>query len=82
MKNDVVIFTTPGCTSCARAKAFLEEHRVPFVERNLAVDSRAMEELVSLGARRLPVVRVGSRMTSGFDAAVLEALLQLGREDA
>jgi len=82
MKNDVVIFTTPGCTSCARAKAFLEEHGVPFVERNLAVDSRAMEELVALGARRLPVVRVGGEMMSGFDPAALQALLQPEREDA
>ena len=82
MKNDVVIFTAPGCTSCGRAKAFLEEHGVPFVERNLAVDSCAMEELRALGARRLPVVRVGGEMMSGFDPVALHALLQPERDEA
>jgi glutaredoxin-like protein NrdH len=76
MTDEVVIFTTPGCTSCGHAKAFLEERGVPFVERNLAADSRAMEELIALGARMLPVVRVGSRMISGFDPAAIGALLQ------
>jgi glutaredoxin-like protein NrdH len=80
MNNDVVIFTVPGCTSCERTKAFLEEHEVPFVERSLAGDAGAMNELVALGARRLPVVRIGDEMISGFDQARLRALLGLAAE--
>ena len=32
----VVIYTSPGCTSCAQAKAFLAEHNVVFNECSLA----------------------------------------------
>jgi glutaredoxin-like protein NrdH len=82
MNNDVVIFTAPGCTSCECTKAFLEGHKVPFVERSLAGDSSAMNELIALGARRLPVVRFGDEMISGFDPARLRALLGLAAEGA
>jgi glutaredoxin len=76
MTQEVVIFTAPGCTSCGRAKAFLEERGVRFIERNLAVDARAMDELMALGLKMLPVIRVGSEIVSGFDPEKLRALLQ------
>jgi len=77
MASDVVVFTTPGCMSCERAKMFLKEHGVTFDERNLAGDSRAMDELIELGARMLPVVRVGDEIISGFDPARLRVVLGL-----
>jgi glutaredoxin len=82
MTREVVVFTAPGCTSCERAKAFLKAHGVTFAERNLAGDSRAMEELIALGARRLPVVRIGDEIISGFDPARLSDTLGLEAEDA
>jgi len=75
MTREVVIFTAPGCTSCGRAKAFLKQHGVPFTERNLSMDTGAMEELMALDARRLPVIRVGTEVVSGFDPKQLSGLL-------
>ena len=72
---DVTIFTGPGCTSCEWAKAFLTEHHVSFVERRLTDDPNAMGELLALGARALPVIRVGGEMLSGFDPVKLSRLL-------
>lgn len=74
---DVTIFTGPGCTSCERAKAFLTDRGVSFVERSLAGDPRAMDELMALGARMLPVIRIGGQVISGFDPVTLGALLNL-----
>jgi len=82
MGSDVVVYTTPGCTSCERAKAFLTAHGVTFAERSLAGDSGAVEELIALGARRLPVVRIGNEIISGFDPARLSEALGLAAEDA
>lgn len=31
----VRIFTTPSCSSCRKAKKWLEEHRIPYEEKNL-----------------------------------------------
>jgi glutaredoxin len=56
---------------------FLKEHGVTFVEKNLAGDLRAMDELRGLGARQLPVVRIGHEMISGFDPARLRVVLGL-----
>jgi glutaredoxin 3 len=74
---DVTIFTRPGCASCEKAKAFMTERGVSFVERNLAGDPRAMEELTALGARMLPVIRIDVEVISGFDPVKLGALLNL-----
>ena len=80
MTREVEVFTAPGCMSCERAKAFLKAHGVTFAERNLAGDSRATEELVALGARKLPVVRIGDEIISGFDPARLRVALGLVAE--
>ncbi|UOE93151.1 MULTISPECIES: transcriptional regulator SpxA [Bacillaceae] len=31
----VTLLTSPSCTSCRKAKAWLEEHEIPFQERNI-----------------------------------------------
>jgi glutaredoxin len=74
---DETIFTAPGCASCEKAKAFMTGRGVSFVERSLAGDPGAMEELMALGARMLPVVRIGGEVMSGFDPVKLGALLSL-----
>ncbi|EGQ2676598.1 transcriptional regulator Spx, partial [Staphylococcus pseudintermedius] len=29
----VTLFTSPSCTSCRKAKAWLQEHDIPYTER-------------------------------------------------
>ena len=74
---DVTIFTGPGCASCQRAKQFMRDHHIVFTERDIASDAAAMEELVSRGCRKLPVIFVDDRMAQGFDPQELGELLQL-----
>ena len=31
----VTLFTSPSCTSCRKAKAWLQEHDIPYTERNI-----------------------------------------------
>ncbi|MCY7878592.1 transcriptional regulator Spx [Bacillus spizizenii] len=31
----VTLYTSPSCTSCRKARAWLEEHEIPFEERNI-----------------------------------------------
>ncbi|MCY9807589.1 transcriptional regulator Spx [Lentilactobacillus senioris] len=37
--------TTPSCTSCRKAKAWLNEHEVDYTERNIFVDPLSKAEL-------------------------------------
>ncbi|WP_062352035.1 transcriptional regulator SpxA [Bacillus kwashiorkori] len=41
----VTLYTAPSCTSCRKAKAWLEEHEIPFKERNIFSEPLTMEEI-------------------------------------
>ncbi|WP_188208325.1 transcriptional regulator SpxA [Alkalibacillus aidingensis] len=41
----VTLFTSPSCTSCRKARAWLEEHEIPFVERNIFSESLTSDEI-------------------------------------
>jgi regulatory protein spx len=41
----VTLYTSPSCTSCRKAKAWLEEHNIPYVERNIFAEPLTIEEI-------------------------------------
>jgi DinB superfamily len=48
-----------------RTKEFLGKHQVPFLSRNVLGDADALEELLALGTRQLPVVSRGKEWVNG-----------------
>lgn len=40
----VTLFTSPSCTSCRKAKAWLEEHDIAYQERNIFTEPLTIEE--------------------------------------
>lgn len=44
----VTLFTTPSCTSCRKAKAWLEEHHIDYIERNILSNPITVDELKSI----------------------------------
>lgn len=74
----VVIFTTPTCSWCRRAKQYLQEKKVRFKEVDVSRDDTAARDLVRMtGQMGVPVILVGSRPIVGFDRAQLDRLLNL-----
>jgi regulatory protein spx len=41
----VTLYTSPSCTSCRKAKAWLEEHDIPYKERNIFSEPLSIEEI-------------------------------------
>src|SRR5699024_1613708 len=41
----VTLYTSPSCTSCRKAKSWLEEHDIPFKERNIFSESLTLDEI-------------------------------------
>jgi regulatory protein spx len=41
----VTLYTSPSCTSCRKAKTWLKEHDIDFVERNIFSEPLTIEEL-------------------------------------
>ncbi|HAR5210858.1 TPA: transcriptional regulator Spx [Staphylococcus aureus] len=41
----VTLFTSPSCTSCRKAKAWLQEHDIPYAERNIFSEHLTIDEI-------------------------------------
>ncbi|MFC7371804.1 transcriptional regulator SpxA [Fictibacillus iocasae] len=41
----VTLFTSPSCTSCRKAKAWLKENDIPYSERNIFSEPLSIEEV-------------------------------------
>ncbi|MFD2617101.1 transcriptional regulator SpxA [Terrilactibacillus laevilacticus] len=41
----VTLYTSPSCTSCRKAKAWLKEHNISFQERNIFSEPLSIEEI-------------------------------------
>ena len=39
------LYTSPSCTSCRKARAWLKEHNIPYAERNIFSDPLSVDEL-------------------------------------
>jgi regulatory protein spx len=47
-KGMVTVFTTPSCGSCRKAKAWLEEHQIDYIERNIIANPLTIDEIKSI----------------------------------
>jgi regulatory protein spx len=44
----VTLFITPSCTSCRKAKAWFEEHQIPYKERNVLSEKLTVDEIKNI----------------------------------
>ncbi len=69
----VILFSTPSCSWCKRAKRYLRENRVRFKEVDVERDPKAAQDLVkNTGQTGVPVIKIGNRWIVGFDRDRLE----------
>ena len=79
--NPVVIYTTPFCPYCVRAKSLLTKKGVPFEEVDVMMDVKARDQMLqkSGGARTVPQIFIGDTHVGGSDE--LYALEREGKLD-
>ncbi|HET7657816.1 MAG TPA: transcriptional regulator SpxA [Bacillales bacterium] len=41
----ITLYTSPSCTSCRKARAWLDEHEIPYEERNIFSEPLTVEEI-------------------------------------
>lgn len=73
--KEVIIYTSATCGYCHKAKAYLKEQGVSFIEKYADTDPLAQQELAKLKAKGVPVILVGDEVIMGFDQNRLEVLL-------
>ena len=74
--KNVVIYTTPTCPYCHRAKEYLSQKGISFTEHNVAADREKAKEMIQKSKQMgVPVVIVGDEVMVGFNQAKLDSLL-------
>lgn len=44
----VTLYTSPSCTSCRKARAWLQEHNIPYQERNIFSEPLSINEIKNI----------------------------------
>jgi len=79
----VIVYSTPTCPWCVRAKDFLKENNIPFQEVNVAADQKAAREMMEKsGQMGVPVIAVDDLYIVGFDKNALKKALKLEEKKA
>ena len=65
----VIIYTTPICPYCVRAKSLLGKKGVTYAEVDVMMDQKARDEMLakSGGARTVPQIFIGDTHVGGCD---------------
>ena len=79
----VLLFTTPTCGYCSKAKRYLKANGIRFREVDISRDPDAARDVQRMsGGTAVPVIRVGSQVVVGFDQSKLQRLLGLKKRES
>ena len=74
----VVVFSTPTCVWCMRAKTYLRTQGVAFRDVDVSRDPAAARDLVRrTGQMGVPVIEIDGHPIVGFDQARIDSALGL-----
>jgi len=72
----VVIYSTPTCPYCKRAKDYLTQKGISFTDYDVAVDRDKAKEMIQKSKQMgVPVIIVDDEIIVGFNQARLDSLL-------
>lgn len=75
----VIMFSTPTCTHCRKAKQYFRQKQVPFREVDVSKDQTAARDMFRRsGQQGVPQIQIGSsKIIVGFDRPKIDRLLGL-----
>lgn len=77
-QHSVTIFSTPTCPWCARLKAYLRQHNIPFNDVDVSRDTKAAQDMVRRsGQMGVPQAWIDGQVVVGFDRRRVDMLLGL-----
>lgn len=78
MGKKVVVYSTPTCPYCMRAKQFLKENNIDFKDVDVSVDQAKAEEMVKKsGQMGVPVLDIDGEIIVGFDKEAIKKSLNI-----
>ena len=74
--KEVVIYTTPTWPWCHRAKEYLSQKGISYIEHDVAQDrDKAKEMIQKSGQMGVPVITINAEVVVGFNQTLLDRLL-------
>jgi glutaredoxin len=74
-RTRVVVYGTPTCPYCAKARAYLKARNIAFADFDITGSDKAKRDFAQLGGKAVPVILIGDRQLVGFDKEVIDAAL-------
>ena len=73
----VKLYCTPWCPGCRRARAYLRDHNIPFIEINIARDREAAMQVRGWanGNETTPTFQIGAKVVIDFQRTELDEIL-------
>lgn len=79
----IVLYSTSWCPHCKAAKEYFTRKEIPFINRDVEIDSEAMELLTGkYQSQGVPVIVIGddTEVLKGFDEKRMEKVLEKYRK--
>ncbi len=77
-EKEIVVYGTPTCPWCHKARDFLDEHKIKYVYKDVSSDYQAADEILKkTGQMSVPVIDVYGTLVVGFEEIKLRELLKI-----
>jgi len=72
----ITVYSKSGCPECTFTKKYLESESIAYEEKRVDLNDTYMEEVILLGYRTLPVVKINEEETfTGYRPEKLENMV-------
>lgn len=73
-KMNVTVYTNPNCVQCDQTKRYLDKKNIAYTAVDLSQDKEALDMVLELGFKSVPVVITDHDKWSGFRLEKLNAI--------
>lgn len=75
--QNVEIYTSDSCIQCIKAKEFLKNNNIEYIEHNISKNSEDRRTLIGMGYMSIPVTIINGEHVLGFDLNRMKKLLRI-----
>ena len=76
MDKKIIVYSTPTCPYCIRAKQFLKENNIIFQDTDVSGNQTAAQEMIKKsGQMGVPVIEIDGEIIIGFDKQAISEKL-------
>ena len=78
MAKNVIVYSTPTCPFCVRAKQFLKDNNIQFEDIDVSENHEKAQEMIKKsGQMGVPVLEIDGAIVVGFDKDKIKEALDL-----